>query len=126
MGVDGSVTSSARQVLVLTVWDVEVSLGVTVLLGKTKVDNVDLVATLANAHEEVVGLDISVDKRLGVDVFYTRDELVGQQEDSLQRELSVAKVEEIFQTGAKKVEDHGIVVAFGAEPTDEGDADTAS
>lgn len=37
-------------------------LGVTVLLGQTKVDNVDLVTTLANAHEEVVGLDVTVDE----------------------------------------------------------------
>lgn len=62
MGVDGGITGRAGQVLVLSVRNVEVSLGIAVLLGKTKVDHVDLVATLANAHEEVVGLDISVDE----------------------------------------------------------------
>ena len=70
MGVDGSVTSRARQVLVLTVRDVEVSLGVTVLLGQTEVDDVDLVAALANTHQEVVGLDVTMDEVTRVDVFH--------------------------------------------------------
>lgn len=84
VGVDRSVTSSSREVLVLPVRDVEMSLGVTVLLGETKVDNVDLVTTLADAHQEVVGLDITVDERLGVDVLDARDQLVGEQQDCLQ------------------------------------------
>jgi hypothetical protein len=69
--VDGCVASRARQVLVLTVWDVEVSLGVTVLLGKTEINDIDLVTTLADAHEEIVRLDVTVDKGLGVNVFDT-------------------------------------------------------
>jgi hypothetical protein len=125
MGVDTGITGSASQVLVLTVGDVEVSLGVTVLLGQTKVNDVHLVSTLADAHEEVVGLDVSVDERLGVDVFDAGDQLVGQEQDGLEGELSVAEVEQVFQTGAEKVDDHGIVVTFGAEPAHEGDAHTA-
>lgn len=62
VSVDRGVTSSTSKVLVLSVGNVEVSLGVSVLLGQTEIDNVDLVATFANAHKEVVGLDISVDK----------------------------------------------------------------
>ena len=125
VGVDGGVTSSTRQVLVLTIWDVEVGLGVPVLLGQTEVDNVDLVAPLANAHEEVVRLDITVDEALGVDVLDAGDKLVGQQEDGLEGEFAVAEVEEIFEGGAEQVEDHGVVVALGAEPSHEGNADAA-
>lgn len=44
---------------------------VTVLLGQTKVDNVDQVALFAQAHEKVVWLHVSVDEVLGVDVFDT-------------------------------------------------------
>jgi hypothetical protein len=73
MGVDRGITSSTSQVLVLPIRDVEVSLGVTVLLGETEIDNVDLVATLADAHEEVVRLDITVDEGLGVDVLNAGD-----------------------------------------------------
>lgn len=79
MSVDTSVTCSTRQVLVLTVWDVEVRLWVTVLLSKTKVDNVDLVAALSNSHQEIVRLDIAVDEGLGMDIFNTGDKLIRQQ-----------------------------------------------
>ncbi|KAI6775375.1 hypothetical protein HG530_002133 [Fusarium avenaceum] len=125
MSVNRGVASSTSQVLVLSVGNVEVSLWVSVLLGKTEIDNVDLVASLADAHEEVVRLDISVDKRLCVNVLDSGDELVGEEKNSLQGELSVTEVEEIFQTGTKKVENHGIVIALGTEPADEGNSNTA-
>jgi hypothetical protein len=126
VGVDGGVTSGTSQVLVLSVRDVEVGLGVPVLLGETKVNHVDLVAPLADAHEEVVGLDVTVDEALGVDVLDAADELVGEQEDGLEGEFAVAEVEEILKGGAEEVEDHGVVVTLGAEPSDERNADAAS
>lgn len=67
-----------------------------------------------------------MDERLGVDVLDARDELVGEQQDSLQGELAVAEVEEILKGGAEKIQDHGIVVALSAEPANEWDSDTAS
>mgnify|MGYP006976755015 CR=1 FL=1 len=126
VGVDRGITGRAGQVLVLPVRDMEVRLGIAVLLGETEVDDVDLVATLANAHQEVVGLDVAVDEGLGVDVLDTGDELVSQQQDGLQGELAVAEVEKVLKTGTEKVENHGIVVALSAEPADKGNADTAS
>jgi hypothetical protein len=126
VGVDGGVTSGTGQVLVLSVRDVEVGLGVPVLLGETEVNHVDLVAPLADAHEEVVGLDVTVDEALGVDVLDAADELVGEQEDGLEGEFAVAEVEEILEGGAEEVEDHGVVVTLGAEPSDERNADAAS
>jgi hypothetical protein len=102
-----------------------VGLGITVLLGETEIDNVDLVATLADAHEEIIRLDITVDEGLGVDVLDAGDELIGEQEDGLQRELAVAEVEEIFQGGTEQIEDHGVVVALSAEPAHEGNTNTA-
>ena len=53
-------------------------LGVTVLLGQTEINDVDLVSAFANSHQEIVGLDISVDETLGVDIFDARNELVGE------------------------------------------------
>ena len=73
MGVDGSVSSCAGQVLVLAIRDVKVSLGVSVLFGKSEIDNIDLISSLANAHEEIVGLDVSVDKVSRVDILDSRD-----------------------------------------------------
>jgi hypothetical protein len=125
VSVDAGVTGGTSQVLVLSVWDVEVGLGIAVLLCQTEINDVDLVAALANAHEEVVRLDVTVDERLGVDVLNAGDELVREEKDSLQRELAVAEVEEILEGGAEQVQDHGIVVALGTEPTHEGDTNTA-
>ena len=96
MGVDGSITSSTSQIFVLTVWDVEVSLGVTVFLGQPKVNDVDLVAALADTHEEVVGLDITVDEGLGMNVLNARDELIGEQQNGFQGEFAVAEVEQVL------------------------------
>ncbi len=62
MGVDRGVTGGTSQVLVLTVWDVKVCLRVAVFLSQTEVDDIDLISTLANAHQEVVGLDVTVDE----------------------------------------------------------------
>lgn len=125
MGVDRGITSGTGQVLVLTVRNVEVSLGVTVLLRQTKVDHIDLVAALADAHQEVVRLDITVDEGLGVDVLNAGDELVGKEQDRLERELAVAEVEQILERRTKQVQNHGVVVALGAKPADEGNANTA-
>ena len=99
MSVDAGIASRAGEILVFTVRDVKVRFGVAVLLGQTKVDHIDLVASLADAHEEVVGLDVTMDEGLGVDVLDAGDELVDEQEDRLERELAVAEVEEILQAG---------------------------
>jgi hypothetical protein len=73
MRVDWRIAGSASQVLVLAIWNVQVGLGITVLLGETEIDNVDLVPTLSDAHQEIIGLDITVDEVAGVDVLHTRD-----------------------------------------------------
>jgi hypothetical protein len=126
VSVDAGIAGGTSQVLVLSVRNVEVRLGIAVLLGKTEINDVDLVAALANAHEEVVWLDITVDKRLGVDVLNTGDELIGEEQDGLQGEFAVAEVEEILQRGTEQIQDHGIVVTLGTEPAHEWDTDAAS
>lgn len=73
MGVDGGVAGGACEVLILAVGDVLVRSGVTVFLGQAKVDDVDQVALLAQPHQEVVWLHVSVDEILGVDVFDAAD-----------------------------------------------------
>jgi hypothetical protein len=126
MGVDRSITRGPSQVLVLPIRDVEMGLGVTVFLGQTEINNIDLVTTLANAHEEVIRLDVTVDERLGMDVLNAGDQLVSKEKYGLQGEFAVAEVEEILQTGAKEIENHSIVVTLGSEPADKWDTDTTS
>ena len=73
MCVDACVSGSPGEVLVFSVRDVLMCACVTVLLGKAKVYDVDKVALLSQAHEEVVRFYISVDEVLGVDVLYSAD-----------------------------------------------------
>jgi len=126
VGIDASVASSACQILVLTVRNVEVRLWVAVLLGQSEIDDVNLVTTFADAHEEVVRLDVTMDEGLCMDVFDAGDELIGKQENRLESEATVAEVEEILETRAEEIQDHGIVVTFGAKPAHKGNADTTS
>ena len=72
VGVDGSITSGTSQVLVLSVGDVKVSLWVSELFRETKINHVNLISTLADAHEEVVWLDVTVNEVARVDVLDTR------------------------------------------------------
>ncbi len=38
----------------------------------------------------------------------------------------MAEVEQVLERGAEEIDDHCVVVAFGPEPTNEGDANAAS
>lgn len=71
--VDGGVAGGASQVLVLPVGNVLVGASVSVFLGQAEVDDVHQVALLAQTHEEVIGLHVSVDEVLRVDVLDTAD-----------------------------------------------------
>ena len=73
MSVDGGVTSGTSQVLVLSVGNVKVGLWVPVLLGKTEVDDINLISTLADSHQKVVGFDVTVDEVAGMNVLDTRN-----------------------------------------------------
>ena len=73
VGIDAGITSSTSKVLVFAVRDVKVRLRVTVFLGQSEVDDIDLVATLPDTHQEVVGLDVTMDKGLGMNIFDAGD-----------------------------------------------------
>jgi len=49
------------------------SLGVAELLCETEIDNIDLVTTLADTHQEIVRFDIAMNEVAGVDVLDSRD-----------------------------------------------------
>ena len=69
MSVDAGVSSGTGQVLVLSVRNVKMRLGISILLGESEIDDVDLVSSLADPHQEVVRFDISVNEVSGVNVF---------------------------------------------------------
>ena len=116
--VRAAVASRAGEVLALFVGDVLVRLRVAVLLCEAEVDDVDVVALLARAHEEVVRLDVAVQEAFRVDELHAADHLVGQHERRLQREFSPAEAEQVFERGPEEVDDHDVVVALHAVPAD--------
>lgn len=75
MRVDAHVPRRSTQALPLSVGDVLLRLGVAVLLGHPKVDDVHNVGGLGagTSDEEVVGLDVAVDEVLLVDSLNSRE-----------------------------------------------------
>ena len=114
---DDCIPGSAGEVLVLSVRDVLPRPVVPVLLGKTKVYQKELVAVPPNPHQEVVGLDVTVDEVLVVDILDPPNHLVGQHEDGLHGEPPGAEVEEVLEGWTKQVHDEHIVVPFLPVPT---------
>lgn len=53
-------------------------------------------------------------------------QLIRQQQNGLQRKFTIAKVEQILQTGAKKIKNHGVVVTLRSEPANERNPNTPS
>ena len=73
MGVDGGVSGGACQALVLFVRNVLMGAIIPELFGQAEVDGEHQVALLAEAHQEVVRLDIAVDKVLAMNELYSAD-----------------------------------------------------
>ena len=65
--VGGGVTRRAREVLAVAVRNVFARLRIPVAFCEAKVNDVEDVLALADAHEEVVGLDVAVDEVLRVE-----------------------------------------------------------
>ena len=103
--------------------------GIPILLGHSEVDDVDNIGGLGvrATDEEVIGLYVTVDQILLVDCLNSRElrmsgthfsflksagkthHLLGDHDDGLHREPSVAVIKQIFQTGTKQVNHEDIV-----------------
>jgi hypothetical protein len=125
MGVDGGVSGSSCQVLVLSVRNVLTGPVVSVLFGQSKVDQEEFVAVTPNTHQEVVWLDVTMNEILIVDVFNSPDHLIRKHEDSLHCESPGAKVEEVLEAWSEEVHDEDVVVPLLAIPPNVGDAHAA-
>lgn len=66
MSVNGGIAGSASQVLILTIRDVLMCAGVTILLGQAKVYDVDQVSLLAKPHQEIIRFNVSMNEVFGV------------------------------------------------------------
>ena len=77
---DGDITVDALKRQIFTVFDMGVRLGIAVLRGKAKVNHhVDPISALADAHQEILRLDVPVDGRFVMHVFNAGDKLISDQ-----------------------------------------------
>lgn len=89
---------------------------VSVLLGQPEVDYVHQVPLLAQPHEKVIRLYVTMDEIPRMDEVGARYELISEQQDRLQGETPRAEVEEIFERRTQQFHHHDVVVAFRAAP----------
>lgn len=122
MSVYTSVSRCSSEILTILIRNMLSCPGLSVSLGEPKVNDVHIMLFLANADEEVVRLDVSVQEVSGVHVLDSLDHLVSQHEDGLQRELPFAVIEQVLQRGPQKVDYHHVVVPFYSKPMHIGDA----
>lgn len=75
MCIDGHISSSASQALMLPVWNVFFGLGVDVFFGQAKVNDVDDVFLFIPlpSDEKVLRFDISIDEVFRVHVLHSRN-----------------------------------------------------
>lgn len=64
VGINGGIAGSSGEVLALSVWDVFAS------IGKSEIQDEDLMGDLVESYTEVIGFDVSLDELSIVDVFY--------------------------------------------------------
>ena len=75
-----------------------IALTIHVALGETKINNVDEVAgRLGRSDKEIIGLDITMDNSLGVDLLEMFHELNCNQKNRLHVKLAFTVLEKIFQ-----------------------------
>lgn len=117
MGVDTHVTCCARQRFAFAIGDVLLRFGVSVLLGHTKVDDMDDIGDLGirATDEEVVRFDVAVDHVFLVDRLHPRQHLLRDHDDSLNREPTITMIEQILETGAQQVNHQDVVQPFLAK-----------
>ena len=69
------------------------TLGIGELLREAEINRVEGVTLPTDPHQEVVRLDIAMEEAFRMDILDSKDGLVGNEEDSLERELSAVVVE---------------------------------
>jgi len=97
---------------------------VSIFLCQPKVNQINRTFPLSNTYEEIIRLDITVNKVVAVEKLETLDQLVSKHEDSLKAKSPAAKVEQIFEAGAQQLQDKHVVVTLFAIPKHTRDSNT--
>jgi hypothetical protein len=98
---------------------------IAVLPRKAEINHEHLAGSWANAHDEILWLDIAVDEIFFVHVFEARQHLIGQHQDRLQRQPTVAFHKQILERFPKEVDDQNVVDALATMPEKSRDSNTA-
>ena len=85
-------------------------------LCETEVDDEQLVAAPAVAHDEIVRLDVAVDEVPAVDVLEAAYHLLGEHQRRLHREATRAEVEDVLERRAEQLHDQRVVALRRAKP----------
>lgn len=90
MCIDGHISSSASQALMLPVWNVFFGLGVDVFFGQAKVNDVDDVFLLVPlpSDEKVLRFDISIDEVFRVHILHSRNLVRKKTTESAKRTMN--------------------------------------
>jgi hypothetical protein len=98
MSVDAGVSCSTCQVLSVSEGNV-FAVGGLITFGQSKVNNKDgVLVVLIAAHQKIVGFDVTMNDALFMDLLDSCDHLDSNVEHSLQIELALAILEEVFKT----------------------------
>jgi hypothetical protein len=78
------------------------------------------VLPLANAHQEIVRLYVSVQVQARVDVLNSLDHLVSEHQHSFQREFAPTLSEQFLQTGSQHIYNQAIPLFVLPKPVNSG------
>jgi len=115
------VADCAREAFLLDTRDVFCGFKVDVPLRQPKIDDVDAVAAIPNAYQEVVRLDVSVYDATLVHVLQQSHHLLPDHQNSPQAERAAALVELVLQRRSKHIHHHDVVLALRSDPPHERD-----
>ena len=116
MGVGGGIASRSRQALLVAELNVLIGCRVLPVLGKTEINEVDGLRILFHTDENVFRLQVAMNVGHLVEGLDSADELLGYDQDRLQRELPAAIHEQILKRRAEELDRHYEIVSFSPEP----------
>ena len=103
--VDRHVPARANQILHTHKWDMLSSLRVNDQTSQAKINQMHCVGVLAQAHHDIVRLDVAVNVVHLVHVLHPLQQLVEEHQGGLQAELLIAEVEQVLEAGPEEVSD---------------------
>ena len=116
MSVHRSIAGCSSEIFTIPVGYVFSSFGVTEPFGKPEINNIDKMLLLSDANQEVVWLNVTMQKMSRVNKLQSLKHLIRQHENCLELKLPLAVVEQILKRGSQKINNHHIIVTLDSEP----------